>query len=120
MPEFFRFGIVVAYGQGCFVGSLTKDTPTCDAQIIVLPDQKGRVIMAKKAGNFIDRTSSKATTESAAAVASIPAEQSHNGQPVSEDAIRLRAYHNWEVSGKPIGDCVRFWLEAEQELSQAN
>jgi len=35
------------------------------------------------------------------------------------EAIRLRAYEKWEVAGKPLGDGVRFWLEAERELLAA-
>ena len=42
-----------------------------------------------------------------------------NGQPVSEEAIRLCAYQRWEAAGKPGGDGLKFWLEAEQELSHA-
>jgi hypothetical protein len=37
-------------------------------------------------------------------------------QPVSADEIRLRAYLRWEAAGKPSGDGLSFWLEAEQEL----
>jgi hypothetical protein len=37
----------------------------------------------------------------------------------SEDEIRLCAYHKWEKAGKPPGDGVQFWLEAEQESIQA-
>jgi hypothetical protein len=37
---------------------------------------------------------------------------------VAEDAIRLRAYENWEAAGKPAGDGVQFWLAAEKELSR--
>jgi hypothetical protein len=32
------------------------------------------------------------------------------------DEVRLRAYLRWEAAGKPEGDGVKFWLEAEQEL----
>ena len=39
---------------------------------------------------------------------------------VSADDIRLCAYEKWESEGKPTGDGVRFWLEAEQEVAQAN
>jgi hypothetical protein len=39
-------------------------------------------------------------------------------QPLSVDEIRLRAYLRWEAAGKPPGDDVKFWLEAEQELQQ--
>jgi Protein of unknown function (DUF2934) len=42
----------------------------------------------------------------------------HQGEPVREDDIRLLAYKKWEKAGKPLGDGVRFWLEAEQELRQ--
>jgi hypothetical protein len=38
---------------------------------------------------------------------------------VSEEAIRCRAFQKWEAAGKPAGDGLRFWLEAEQELKQA-
>jgi hypothetical protein len=34
------------------------------------------------------------------------------------NAIHHRAYRKWEAAGMPEGDCVRFWLEAEQELRQ--
>jgi hypothetical protein len=35
---------------------------------------------------------------------------------VNEQAIRELAYSRWEAAGRPEGDGVRFWLEAEQEL----
>ncbi len=38
---------------------------------------------------------------------------------VAEDAIRLSAYYKWVAAGRPAGDGVGFWLEAEQELLQA-
>jgi Protein of unknown function (DUF2934) len=34
---------------------------------------------------------------------------------VSDEDIRLCAYQKWEAAGKPTGDGVQFWLEAEQE-----
>jgi hypothetical protein len=39
---------------------------------------------------------------------------------MSEETVRLCAYRKWETAGKPEGDGVNFWLEAERELSQAN
>jgi carbon storage regulator len=33
--------------------------------------------------------------------------------------IRRCAYRKWDAAGKPRGDGVNFWLEAERELSQA-
>jgi hypothetical protein len=35
---------------------------------------------------------------------------------VNDEDIRLRAYQEWEAAGKPSGDGVRFWLEAERQL----
>jgi Protein of unknown function (DUF2934) len=40
----------------------------------------------------------------------------HNAQLVSTEVIRLCAYRKWEITGKPTGDGIQFWLEAEQEL----
>ena len=37
----------------------------------------------------------------------------------SEEAIRLCAYQKWEAAGKPGGDGLQFWLEAERQLSNA-
>ena len=51
--------------------------------------------------------------------ASVLAEPNPKGEHVSEEAIRLHAFWRWELAGKPSGDGVRFWLEAEQELLQA-
>jgi hypothetical protein len=35
---------------------------------------------------------------------------------ISAEDIRLCAYRKWESAGKPSGDGVQFWLEAEHEL----
>lgn len=35
----------------------------------------------------------------------------------SQEAIRIRAYERWESAGRPEGDSLRFWIEAERELS---
>jgi hypothetical protein len=37
---------------------------------------------------------------------------------VSAEEIRLCAYRKWESAGKPTGDGIQFWLEAERELAQ--
>jgi len=37
---------------------------------------------------------------------------------MTEAAIRIRAYQKWSAAGKPPGDGVTFWLEAERELLQ--
>jgi len=56
------------------------------------------------------------TTAKQTAVAS--GEKDFNVQLFSADAIRLCAYRKWERAGKPAGDGVQFWLEAEQDLRQ--
>jgi len=45
-------------------------------------------------------------------------DQRHNAQLTSAEVIRLFAYRKWENAGRPTGDGVQFWLEAEQELGQ--
>jgi hypothetical protein len=42
----------------------------------------------------------------------------HDGRLISAAEISLRAYQRWESAGKPTGDGVQFWLEAEQDLKQ--
>ena len=37
----------------------------------------------------------------------------------SPEDVRQRAYQKWEAAGKPIGDGISFWLEAEEELSHS-
>jgi Protein of unknown function (DUF2934) len=46
---------------------------------------------------------------SAAAASEVP--------PATDDKIRERAYQLWEAAGRPEGDGVRFWIEAEREAS---
>ncbi len=36
--------------------------------------------------------------------------------PVGDDAVREEAYRRWEQAGRPPGDGVQFWLEAERDL----
>lgn len=40
--------------------------------------------------------------------------ESAGGTPVAI-SIEERAYYKWEASGRPSGDGVDFWLEAENE-----
>jgi hypothetical protein len=44
--------------------------------------------------------------------------QAVSGIVAPEDAIRLSAYFKWIVAGRPAGDGVIFWLDAERELLQ--
>ena len=44
-----------------------------------------------------------------------PANSERNGKPTAND-IRARAYEKWEAAGRPSGDGVQYWLQAEAEL----
>ncbi len=62
-----------------------------------------------------------ATQENAApstsAIAAVARSQSNPiAKSISDEDIRLCAYQKWEAAGKPTGDGVQFWLEAEQSL----
>jgi hypothetical protein len=46
-------------------------------------------------------------------------EQALKGTAKSQEVVRVHAYQKWEAAGKPNGDGVNFWLEAEQEVLQA-
>jgi hypothetical protein len=72
--------------------------------------------MRKSTTTLANRAPASQTSEKRPALTPILAEPSPNGQPVSEAAIRLCAYLKWEAAGKPSGDAVPFWLEAEREL----
>jgi len=37
----------------------------------------------------------------------------------ADDTIRNLAYRKWEAAGKPDGDGLDFWLEAERELNES-
>jgi hypothetical protein len=39
-----------------------------------------------------------------------------NDAASAEDSVRISAYLKWEAAGRPQGDGVNFWLEAEREL----
>jgi hypothetical protein len=41
------------------------------------------------------------------------------GHRPSEDDVRTRAYERWEAAGRPEGDGLQFWLEAEHELDRS-
>ena len=60
-------------------------------------------------------------TDNGERVASEPSrpEQATPGQaadPVTDDEVRVRAYHLWEAAGWPASNGVEFWLKAEREL----
>lgn len=62
------------------------------------------------------RFSTKPISEPQPTVAKAPGTSVQKGKAVADEAVRLSAYLKWESAGKPAGDGVQFWLEAEQEL----
>jgi len=45
-------------------------------------------------------------------------DEGHRAHPITAETIRLRAFQNWEIAGKPDGDGIQFWLAAEKDLTQ--
>jgi hypothetical protein len=43
---------------------------------------------------------------------------SDKGHAKSQEAVRGHAYQKWEAAGRPNGDGVNFWLQAEREVLQ--
>ena len=78
---------------------------------------KGDEPMSKKHASPVHTASSHPTNEPKPDSASVLAKPSPNDKPPSQGAVRLRAYQRWETAGKPRGNGVNFWLEAEQEVS---
>jgi Protein of unknown function (DUF2934) len=67
-----------------------------------------------KHASHMDASPGKPTSQSNAAIVS--SDNDHNGKLAFLEDIRLCAFQKWEAAGKPSGDGVPFWLEAEQEL----
>jgi hypothetical protein len=61
----------------------------------------------------------EAPAQPASAKSTSESEQVQNGKAKSQAVIGVRAYQKWVAAGKPKGDGVNFWLEAEQEVLQA-
>ncbi len=77
--------------------------------------------MARKTANTTIPPSTSRRTKAEPAAAKSSATPANHLMPQSvalpsEDAIRHCAYLKWEAAGRPGGDGVSFWLEAEQEL----
>jgi len=63
--------------------------------------------------------SNRATPSQSAAqtqTAVVSGNKDRMAQLFSAEDIRLCAYRKWESAGKPAGDGIHFWLEAENEL----
>jgi hypothetical protein len=74
--------------------------------------------MAKIAAPLASKIAAKIPSKVKAAFVSEPAptpKVEERATP-AEETIRLNAYLRWDAAGRPGGDGVKFWLEAEQEL----
>jgi len=76
--------------------------------------------MWKKTKTLAEPASANTTSKSKAPVASGPNDQIKTARFVSEETIRIRARQKWEAAGKPNGEDLRFWFEAEREILQSN
>jgi hypothetical protein len=92
----------------CPHGDVTFDHPESESET-----------MRKKTATLAQPSSGKSAGGQQTAVASASGDAAPKTKAVSEEAVRLRAYQKWEAAGRPAGDGVRCWLEAERELSQA-
>ena len=62
--------------------------------------------------------SAQVLNESELTVTSGSVEQDQKGKAKSHAVVQLCAHQKWEAAGRPNGDGVKFWLEAERELLQ--
>jgi hypothetical protein len=85
----------------------------------ILAIQKGSEPMHKKSAILARPSSTNSVSRQKKVAATEPHDPTPNGEAVSEQVIRLRAFQKWEAAGKPGGDSVKFWLEAEREVLQA-
>ncbi len=74
--------------------------------------------MARETAILTKPAVTELTTTSKGTAAPAPAVAMPGGKTISDEAIRLNAYLKWEAAGRPVGDGVDFWLEAERELRQ--
>jgi len=68
----------------------------------------------RKQANVLQSDTTGSTTETQTVVT--PGEKGKHTQLASAETIRICAYQKWESAGKPTGDGIQFWLEAEKEL----
>jgi hypothetical protein len=77
--------------------------------------------MAKIAAPLASKVAAKVSSKVKAAFVSepAPAPKIEETAPPSEESIRLNAYLRWDAAGRPGGDGLKFWLEAEQDLRRS-
>jgi hypothetical protein len=76
--------------------------------------------MGKKPDPLASDVSAKKVVDSKTPVAAAAAPPAQICTPPAEEAVRIGAYLRWDAAGRPGGDGVRFWLEAEQEMLAGN
>ena len=72
--------------------------------------------MAKKPVSVLKSPSAKLATGFPAVATPEGMKGEATARKAQPEDIRLRAYMKWMAAGRPEGDGVKFWLEAEQEL----
>ncbi|MGE5195215.1 MAG: DUF2934 domain-containing protein [Deltaproteobacteria bacterium] len=88
------------------------------------PHRKKTEGARKKAAPLATALSAKRTTRAKAempprsVVISEAGVNPGNGIVACDDAVRVSAYFKWVAAGRPEGDGVNFWLEAERELQK--
>ena len=103
--------------------------PLCDDRMEVFLIAHTEENMGKKPEPLASEVSAKKVVNSKTPVAAVPQSEINraeingaeinraeiNGSP-SEETVRIGAYMRWDAAGRPGGDGVGFWLEAEQDL----
>ena len=75
--------------------------------------------MGKKPEPLASEVSAKKVVNSQTPVPAIPKPEINRAEingSSSEETVRIGAYMRWDAAGRPGGDGVGFWLEAEQDL----
>lgn len=75
--------------------------------------------MPAKTMNPSKTTAAKPAQDSAKPARESAGKRAAASPPRSEEQIRQLAYQKWEAAGKPLGDGLHYWLEAERELCPA-
>jgi len=73
----------------------------------------------KQTASLANPASANFTSEPKGPVAPAPGAQAQYGKSASEGTIRLHAFWDWTLAGKPEGKNLKFWLQAEQQLLQS-
>ena len=91
---------------------ITLDVFQCGDEVLII-EMEGKLKKLERATLAPSGPTGPPTTAHPAAASG---DTDPNARSVRADDIRRRAYEKWERAGKPAGDGVQFWLEAEQEL----